>query len=206
RDDRRDYAGHAVRATALLPVRPTRRAQRREKDGCAARSLRQRRGRFATGTARAERQRLKMRTLVHCSVAALVLAGCTMGPDYVRPKFDTPTEFRFEPKAVAETADTAWWKRFGDPVLDTMIDEALANNVNLNIAVANVEQAAGVLTQTRSQLFPQIGYAATGEKVRTTEAGLSREAARLPNPQTAYQALLTASWEIDLWGRIRRQS
>ena len=147
-----------------------------------------------------------MRTLVHCSVAALVLAGCTMGPDYVRPKFDTPTEFRFEPKAVAETADTAWWKRFGDPVLDTMIDEALANNVNLNIAVANVEQAAGVLTQTRSQLFPQIGYAATGEKVRTTEAGLSREAARLPNPQTAYQALLTASWEIDLWGRIRRQS
>ncbi|TMH37521.1 MAG: efflux transporter outer membrane subunit [Betaproteobacteria bacterium] len=123
-----------------------------------------------------------------------------------RPKFDTPTEFRFEPKAVAETADTAWWKRFGDPVLDTMIDEALANNVNLNIAVANVEQAAGVLTQTRSQLFPQIGYTATGEKVRTTEAGLSREAARLPNPQTAYQALLTASWEIDLWGRIRRQS
>src|SRR5215831_13438566 len=130
-----------------------------------------------------------------------------MGPDYVRPQFDTPSAFRFEPTAVAETADTAWWKQFGDPVLDAMIEESLANNVNLKVAVASVEQAAGVLTQTRSQLFPQIGYTATGERFRSSEAGANREAARLlPNPQTAYQALLTASWEIDLWGRIRRQS
>jgi len=136
-----------------------------------------------------------------------MIAACTMGPDYVRPKFDTPAEFRFEPKAVAETADTAWWKQFGDPVLDSLIAEALANNVNLKVAAANVDQAAGLLTQTRSQLFPQISYAATGERNRTTEAGANRDAVRLlPNPQTAYQALLTASWEIDLWGRIRRQS
>jgi multidrug efflux system outer membrane protein len=142
-------------------------------------------------------------------VAALtvLLAGCMMGPDYVRPKFDAPAEFRFEPSAAAETAHTAWWKQFGDPVLASLVEEALANNVNLKVAVANVDQAAGVLTQTRSQLFPQIGYAATGERLRTTESGANREAARLlPNPQTAYQALLTASWEIDLWGRIRRQS
>jgi multidrug efflux system outer membrane protein len=120
---------------------------------------------------------------------------------------DTPAAFRFEPKATSETADTEWWKQFGDPVLDSLIAEALANNVNLKVAVANVEQAAGVLTQTRSQLFPQIGYTATGERVRTTEASATPELARaLPNPQTAYQALLTASWEIDLWGRIRRQS
>src|SRR5262249_19099121 len=113
----------------------------------------------------------------------------------------------FEPKSVAETADTAWWKQFGDPVLDSLIAEALANNVNLKVAVANVEQAAGVLTQTRSQLFPQIGYTATGGRVRPSEAEANAPAVRsLPNPQTAYQALLTASWEIDLWGRIRRQS
>ena len=148
-----------------------------------------------------------MRALAAAIATVTLLAGCMMGPDYVRPRFDTPAEFRFEPKVVAETSDSAWWKQFGDPVLDALIDEALANNVNLKVAVANVDQAAAVLTQTRSQLFPQVGYTATGERVRTTESGANRDAVRLlPNPQTAYQAVLTASWEIDLWGRIRRQS
>jgi len=148
-----------------------------------------------------------MRVRLVAILAAAAAAGCMMGPDYTRPKFDTPASFRFEAKSAAETADTEWWKQFGDPVLDSLIAEALANNVNLKVAVANVEQSAGVLTQTRSQLFPQIGYQAIGERVRASEAEANAAAVRaLPNPQTAYQALLTASWEIDLWGRIRRQS
>ena len=130
-----------------------------------------------------------------------------MGPDYVRPKVDVPAAFRFEVKEAAETAGIEWWKQFGDPVLDSLIAEALANNLNLKVAVANVEQAGGVFTQTRSQLFPQVGYSASGERSRATEAGANAALSRLiPNPQTAYQAALTASWEIDLWGRIRRQS
>jgi outer membrane protein, multidrug efflux system len=150
---------------------------------------------------------IQMRRPALFCIASALLCGCMMGPDYVRPKFDTPAGFRFEPKTVTETVDTAWWKQFGDPVLDALIAEALANNVNVKVAVANVEQAAGVFTQTRSQLFPQIGYSAIGERVRATEAGANRETARLlPNPQTAYQAVLTASWEVDLWGRIRRLS
>ena len=148
-----------------------------------------------------------MRPFLLGGAAAILLAGCMMGPDYARPKLDAPAAFRFEPKAAADTANTEWWKQFGDPVLDSLIAEALANNLNLKVAVANVEQAAGIFTQTRSQLFPQVGYAATAERARTTEAGVAPEVARvLPNPQTAYQAALTASWEIDLWGRIRRQS
>jgi len=138
---------------------------------------------------------------------AVLLGGCAMGPDYVRPKVDAPAAFRFEPRTITQTADTAWWEQFGDPVLDGLIAEALANNLNVKIAVANVEQAAGVFTQTRSQLFPQVGYSATGERLRTSEAGVNPVLAGvIPNPQTAYQALLTASWEIDLWGRIRRLS
>ena len=118
-----------------------------------------------------------------------------------------PQPFVYEPKEVADTANTAWWKQFNDPVLDQLIDEALANNLNVKVAAANVEQAAGVLTQTRSGLFPQVGYGGTGERARTTESGATPLLARLiPNPQTSYQALLTASWEIDLWGRIRRLS
>src|SRR5438067_6977481 len=153
------------------------------------------------------RMATEMRVTVIPSVAAVLLTGCMMGPDYVRPKVDVQAAFRFEPKVIAETADTEWWKQFGDPVLDALIAEALANNLNVKVAAANVEQAAGVFTQTRSQLFPQVGYSVSGERARTSEAATKPELARLiPNPQSAYQAVLTASWEIDLWGRIRRLS
>jgi multidrug efflux system outer membrane protein len=130
-----------------------------------------------------------------------------MGPDYSRPNVDTPSAFRFEPQAVTETVDTEWWRQFDDPVLDALIAEALANNLSVKVAVGNVEQAAGVFTQTRSGLFPQIGYSASGGRARTSESGENPDIAKLiPNPVTAYQAVLTASWEIDLWGRIRRLS
>jgi multidrug efflux system outer membrane protein len=129
-----------------------------------------------------------------------------MGPDYVRQPVDVPAAFRFEPRDVADTANTAWWKQFGDPVLDQLIDAALANNLNVRVAAANVEQAAAIFTQTRSGLFPQVGYSGAGERARTSESGATRLPGLIPNPQNAYQALLSVSWEIDLWGRIQRQS
>ena len=145
------------------------------------------------------------RRLALSGLVAAVLTGCTLGPDYARPPVDAPTAYRFEPKDAAAVANAQWWKQFGDPVLDALIAEALANNRNVRIAAANVEQAAGILTQTRSQLFPQLAYSGTGQRARTTEAGLAPEAAaRIPNPDSAYQAVLAASWEVDLWGRIRR--
>jgi len=153
-----------------------------------------------------------MRRVLICVVilgfAAALLAGCVMGPDYARPKVDVPAGYRVDLKAAADAANTAWWKQFGDPVLDALIDEALAHNLNLQIAVANVEQAAGVFTQTRSQLFPQVGYQGLGERAKTPDRNYPTEFAQLfpPNPSTAYQAALSASWEIDLWGRIRRLS
>ncbi|HEX9301629.1 MAG TPA: efflux transporter outer membrane subunit [Casimicrobiaceae bacterium] len=139
--------------------------------------------------------------------AGALLGGCMMGPDYQRPAIDAPQAFRYEPKEAADTANTEWWKQFNDPVLDSLITEALAHNLNVKVAAANVEQAAGVLTQTRSALFPQIGYDGTAGRARTTEASATPDLARaIPNPQSSYQALLNASWELDLWGRIRRLS
>ena len=90
---------------------------------------------------------------------ATIVSSCVQGPDYARPAVDAPTDFRFEPASVAETANTEWWKQFGDPVLDQLIATALANNLNVKVAAANVEQAAGVFTQTRSGLFPQVALA-----------------------------------------------
>ena len=145
-----------------------------------------------------------LRAVLWCTA---LITGCTMGPDYVRPSVNTPNAFRFEPKETADTANLEWWKQFGDPILDAMIVEALANNNNLKVAVANVEQAAGVFTQTRSQLFPQTGYGPSGGRALSSEAGATPVLEQLiPNPQSAYQAVLNASWEVDLWGRIRRLS
>ena len=135
-----------------------------------------------------------------------VLAGCTLGPDYQRPDIKSPAAFQYEPKDAAATADTLWWQQFQDPVLDQLIAEALAHNTNVQIAAANVEQAAAVLTQTRSQLFPQLGYGAGAQRERTREPAFASLIPNYPNPASAYQAALQASWEIDLWGRIRRQS
>ena len=139
--------------------------------------------------------------------AAMLAAGCMVGPDYTRPPIDTPKAFIYETKDAADTVNTEWWKQFNDPVLDSLIAEALAHNLNVKVAAANVEQAAGVLTQTRSALFPQVGYDGSAGRARSTEASSTPELSRLiPNPQSAYQALLNVSWEIDLWGRIRRLS
>ena len=148
-----------------------------------------------------------MRARALALACSALVAGCMVGPDYSRPAVDAPAAFQFAPKEQADAADTAWWKQFGDPVLDALIDEALANNRNVKVAVANVDQASAVFTQVRSPLFPQLGYGASGARARSSEAGRSPLVSDLvANPQDAYQAALSVSWELDLWGRIRRQS
>jgi multidrug efflux system outer membrane protein len=147
---------------------------------------------------------VRRRLLALC--ALLTLAGCTLGPDYRRPEIKPPAAFQYEPRDAAATADTLWWKQFQDPVLDQLIAEALAHNTNVQIAAANVEQAAAALTQTRSQFFPAVGYGAGAQRERAREPAFAAQIPNYPNPSSAYQAALQASWEIDLWGRIRRQS
>ena len=142
--------------------------------------------------------------LAVATVLTGALAGCMVGPDYRRPEVSAPAAFRYEPKAVAQTADTEWWQQFGDPVLDGLIVEALAHNKNVEIAVANVEQAAGVLTTTRSPLFPQLSYQADATRQRFNELSGTRLSGVGGSTQTTYQVLAGATWEIDLWGRIRR--
>ena len=141
------------------------------------------------------------RTVIVCAIV-LSLAGCMVGPNYQRPAVEAPQSFRYEPKEVAETANTEWWKQFNDPVLDQLIAEALANNKNVKIAAANVAQAAGVLMTTRSGLYPQVGYSGGGIRQHLSENGGVPPPGT--NPFNTLQILGSASWEIDLWGRIRR--
>jgi multidrug efflux system outer membrane protein len=139
-------------------------------------------------------------------LVAVLVAGCMVGPDYQRPAVPSAERFLYEPRDAAQTADTAWWRQFGDPVLDKLVDEALANNRNVKIAAANVDAAAAVLTQARSPLYPQLGYGGAAQRQRAGFGADRLPNANLPDALTAYDALLSASWELDLWGRIRRQS
>jgi multidrug efflux system outer membrane protein len=147
-----------------------------------------------------------MRTLLTVAAGCVALSACMIGPDYQRPDVDVPANWRYAPKSVESTADTAWWRQFGDPVLDQLIAEGLANNKDVRIAVANVERAAGVLTQTRSPLFPQVNYGANAGRYRFSENGTTALPAGMSNPTAYYSVLAGASWEIDLWGRVRRLS
>ncbi|MEN9543301.1 MAG: hypothetical protein RLZZ598_134 [Pseudomonadota bacterium] len=133
-----------------------------------------------------------------------LVAGCALGPDYRRPVVATPERYRYASAEARELSNSAWWAQFGDPVLEALIEEGLANNLDLRIAAAQVEQFAGALGSARAQLFPQIGAELTGSRTRASE----RSATGAPpgNPYNAVQADLSASWEIDLFGRLRRLS
>jgi multidrug efflux system outer membrane protein len=129
-----------------------------------------------------------------------------IGPDYHRPVVDVPPSFHYEDKEARDTVNTDWWKEFRDPVLDGLITEALANNKNVKIAAANIEQAAGVLTQTRSPLFPQASYAGSASQQRASDRSAIPVPSGVSNPFTSYQLFGGVSWELDLWGRVRRLS
>ena len=148
---------------------------------------------------------MKLRSLV-IAMALASTSGCMIGPDYFRPSVDAPETYRFEPGQAAAAADTQWWTQYGDPVLDQLISDSLASNWNVQIAAANVEAAAGILTTTRAPIFPQLGYSGDAGRARYTESGDGAVTPGTVNPQSFNQAGFTASWEIDLWGRIRRQT
>ena len=139
-----------------------------------------------------------------CSLS--VLGGCVQGPDYVKPAVAVPDSYRFSDNSASimvPEADAEWWHAYNDPNLDALVQEALANNRNLAIATARVDEFAAILAGTRSQAFPQVGYALSGNRSRTSEEKLP---AFVDPLSTTFSTLLSASWEMDLWGRIRRET
>ncbi len=135
----------------------------------------------------------------------VLLAGaCTLGPDYVKPDVAAPNAFRYQ---ISQTeaqsfADLPWWNVFDDPTLQSLVKEALANNPDLVIAVARIEEARERVEAVSSEGRPQIGYSASA----AGERGLVQGASGTTKALTfgAFEGLLNAAWELDVWGRIRR--
>jgi multidrug efflux system outer membrane protein len=136
----------------------------------------------------------------------IFLTGCMIGPDYRRPPIETPTTWRFEDKEARDLVNTVWWEQFNDPVLNGLIQTALQENKDIQIAAFRVEEYLGRYGVVRASLFPQVNAQALGQQKRVTEYLTPPWPATADNPYTDFQALLSASWEIDLWGKLRRAS
>jgi len=140
------------------------------------------------------------------AVVAALLAGCTVGPDYERPPVESPPEYRMDYPRAAEVANTKWWEQFGDPALNQLIEEALRGNLDVKAAAANVDRFLGALRTTRSQFFPQFGYGADASYNRASRVAQFPLAPGDDNTYSLYQGSLNADWQIDLFGRVRRQT
>src|SRR5258705_67311 len=135
---------------------------------------------------------------------AFLLAGCAgLKPDYTKPAVDLPAGWRDAPADGVQARDTRWWKVYGDPVLDSLIDEALANNANVMPAIARVDEAGAALSVTSADQRPQVNAAANRSRSRVSQRG----PVPLPpgvNPEfNNTRATVDVSYEIDLWGRLR---
>jgi len=151
------------------------------------------------------------------SIVALALSACVsslsigcaaVGPNYDRPKMPPPAQYRFAAGAeqAASLADLPWWEVFDDVALQSLVWEAVANNLDVRIAAARVEEARARAGIAKSFLYPQVdGTASYGVRIATSTAkdnGLGDN-----DDHTRQSAVIGVglSWELDLFGRIRRE-
>lgn len=153
----------------------------------------------------------KAKLVLSVLAASLTLVGCgsvgiAVGPDYQRPVLETPTTWGLLPaqdKAAANVNVLSWWKSFQDPVLNSLLDEAVANNQDLVLAAGRIEEARATATGTRSNRFPVIDATLSANKSRTSE-NAGKLAAGANAVSKDFQAGLNASYEIDFWGKLAR--
>jgi len=138
--------------------------------------------------------------LIVAPLFVVMIAGCAkVGPDYMRPAVPTPPAFRFvESQQAASLADIPWWQVFEDPVLQALIREAIANNLDLRAAAARVERFRAEARIAKSFLYPQVNGAAGYTAQQSSGA---EESDVQQNAVYGFQL----SWELDLFGRIRRE-
>ncbi len=140
-------------------------------------------------------------------VLALVLAGCAVGPDYVRPTLTVPTAWRDQQATDSSIAGRPYAELYGDAVLQDMIRAALDSNLDLRVALARIKEATAQLTFSKADLYPALGLQGSGgafELSRNRYPGFSPEL--LAGVRGAFGLNAVLSWELDVFGRIRRSN
>ena len=131
-------------------------------------------------------------------VLALATSGCMVGPNYHRPEASLPGAFS-EPDVGKAGAGVPrdWWTLYSDPALNDFVAAGLANNTDVQVAAARVEEAEAALREARATLlFPLVNGQATGFRGRTPDTGFATA--------NGFSVGLATSFEVDLWGRLRR--
>jgi len=150
--------------------------------------------------------------------AAVLLGGCTVGPNYKQPPVETPAAWSQVSRHIASANEevrlTGWWHRFSDPILDELIERATASNHDLRIATARVRQARAERVVVAGGRWPQVNSQASAARLRASEHGtlsgleqvpVSLGDIPLPGEQiNLFKAGFDAAWEIDLFGHRRR--
>ena len=139
--------------------------------------------------------------------AGLALSGCQMmGLDYFRPKQALPEVYQ-EPAPAAsatEAVSSAWWMLYQDAVLNDLIDSASKNNTDIKIAVARIEETDAYLREVGAALFPQVNVESNASRYRVTETGAIPVITGMSPNRSNYNVKLSAGYEIDFWGKLRR--
>ncbi|WP_019339154.1 efflux transporter outer membrane subunit [Stutzerimonas stutzeri] len=142
-------------------------------------------------------------------VLVLSVTACTLGPDYQRPELPMAAEFKqAEGWKVANPADTLergnWWRLYGDTKLDALVGRLNLSNQNLAAAEAQYRQARALVRGARSQLFPTVGSSAGATRAAQNGSTSAVQGGSASGISESYSVGLDASWELDVWGRLRR--
>ncbi len=139
-------------------------------------------------------------------LAGWIGAGCKLGPDYQRPEVEIPEAWRWknaEPRD--DVPREGWWRVFGDPQLDALQAVAASGNLEAQAALARVEQARSVARISRADFFPILNGSAAWTRYRTSGNAPSPVGFPIPSFTLGqFQTPLDLSYEVDLWGRVRR--
>jgi len=149
-----------------------------------------------------------MKRLVATILLALMTAGCTVGPDYVRPAFEGDAGWVTR-GADGSAIDEAWWRRFDDPVLTSLVEAAASDSLDVAVAVARVAEARAAIAAADAAGGPNIGVRAGArrEQLSTETAEVGAAFARqglIDRRRDVFEAGFDAGFELDLFGRVRR--
>lgn len=145
------------------------------------------------------------RAMAAC-IAAMILAGCVAGPEYERPELALPDAWPEQPVLDIESGESLaeWWRRFEAPALNTLVERALADNIELQIQAARVEEARARLGLARAEQFPTVSAQAEATRQRQPAAVFGIEGIE-SEPRNLFQVAGVLDYEIDLWGRLARE-
>src|SRR5881409_393065 len=146
------------------------------------------------------------RCLATVLVVVGVLAGCTVGPNYKRPEVIVPADWRNSPERGDSLGDLGWWELFKDPALYELIATAVVANRDVQVAVARVLESRAQLGVARAAQFPQVNAGASYQYTRPFSANglVLNGSGRRPFTGDDFQTSVDLTFELDLWGRLRR--